>query len=309
MRYSISMYRGGFQVDSEDCDHQSAKKLGLVCPFCKEAVFFRSGSKYFKDGKQIEVKSSFVHYSIDGDDLAGVECENRSKRQEGVEYLERLQIESKNQRLKFYNDHLWEIFTSDFDAEKNIQTINKAIPQKYRNLFVLKTRKILHDKKEYFKDAIRQHYDLSEESKWLAASKDFRKINLEGVDVQIEKAISLEVFDYLLSKTGQAVLSRLIIFLLSKVGIALYDQVIRAHAKTIEITAEESPYFLAKFIEKFKPLPSFGFVNFPPEFKYTLWQRPAIDIIGLILVCNFSVKGNHWIGSINAAIFEIENRY
>ena len=116
MKYAIAMYRAGFQVAADDCDHESAKKLGLICPFCKEAVFLRKGSYHERSGRQVSVPSSFAHYH--SDDPTAQQCELRAKRQEGQEYLQRLEIESRNQRLKLFNNHLWEMFASQIGIGK-----------------------------------------------------------------------------------------------------------------------------------------------------------------------------------------------
>ena len=110
------MYRAGFQVSALDCDYESAKNLGLICPFCKEAVFWRKGSDYERTGQKISTSANFAHYN--SDDPMAQQCELRAKRREGREYLERLEIESKNQRLKLFNEHLWTMFASQIGISK-----------------------------------------------------------------------------------------------------------------------------------------------------------------------------------------------
>lgn len=239
MRYSISMYRGGFQVDVETCDHTSAKNLGLICPFCKEAVFYRSGSKYVKDSKEISVKPSFVHYAIEGDELtAGVECENRAKRQDGIDYLKRLEIESKNQRLKLYNDHLWEIVNliggRVEDANKRLKQINKTIPQKYRNLFVLESRKLLVTNKDIFREHLHDYYLRTVEDFLVLDDERFDRLKrryseghspkIGDVDnPKITGAIHVEIFDFLLSKSGQVCLSKMLLLRTKGIILSLFD--------------------------------------------------------------------------------------
>ncbi len=105
------MYRAGLQVGADNCDYDSAKRLGIICPFCKEAVFLRRGNYHERSGRPVIVPNSFAHYG--SDDLVAKQCELRAKRQEGIEYLDRLRAESKRQRLKLYNDHLWEMIAAD----------------------------------------------------------------------------------------------------------------------------------------------------------------------------------------------------
>jgi hypothetical protein len=113
MKYAIAMYRAGFMIDAEKCDHESARKFGLICPFCKEAVFLRSGTTFLRNEKEILIPKSFVHYADKGSSTDSEECELRSKRKDGIQYLEKLRIESKGQRLELYNKHLWAIIASD----------------------------------------------------------------------------------------------------------------------------------------------------------------------------------------------------
>lgn len=115
MKYAVSIYRGGLVVDATVCDYESSKKLGLKCPFCSEAVFLRQGSSYKRGDKPIEVSAAFCHYAIG--DNAGTECELRSLRKDGQEYLQELEIQSRNQRLEIYNKYLWDIFFEDMKIE------------------------------------------------------------------------------------------------------------------------------------------------------------------------------------------------
>jgi hypothetical protein len=119
MKYAIAMYRAGFMIDAEECDHESARKFGLICPFCKEAVFLRSGTSFLRNQKEISVPKAFVHYADKGSATDSEECELRSKRKDGIEYLEKLRIESKGQRLELYNKHLWAIIASDRNIHRD----------------------------------------------------------------------------------------------------------------------------------------------------------------------------------------------
>lgn len=110
MRYAVAMYRAGFQVDANDCNYDSFKELGLLCPFCKEAVYWSRGSEYVREGQKLSARARFSHYG--SDDPTAQQCELRAKRKEGREYLKQLEIESKNQRLKLFNDYFWEMLQS-----------------------------------------------------------------------------------------------------------------------------------------------------------------------------------------------------
>ena len=116
MKYVIAMYRAGFQVAAEDCDYKSAKDLGLICPFCKEAVFLRKGSCYKRGESTVSTPVSFAHYP--NSELIAQDCELRAKRKEGEDYLRHLENESRNQRLKLFNEHLWTMFANQIGVSK-----------------------------------------------------------------------------------------------------------------------------------------------------------------------------------------------
>ena len=105
------MYFGGEIVLAKECDYESSKRLGLICPFCNSAVFLRSESiRHVKNKMQI-VSPYFAHYpsgSVDNWD-----CENRSHTKEGKEKIEQIKIQARNQRLKIYNAYLWNMFQTD----------------------------------------------------------------------------------------------------------------------------------------------------------------------------------------------------
>lgn len=78
--------------------HELTKEVGIVCPFCKEALLLKAGEKKVHH---------FAHYEKE----QGVECEARALRQEGKEYIRGLQVEQKGQLLKLFNLYLWDILT------------------------------------------------------------------------------------------------------------------------------------------------------------------------------------------------------
>jgi hypothetical protein len=119
MKDAKSMYRGGDIVEAGHCDFDSAKLLGLVCPFCNEAVYLRTGTSRMGKSKISLVNPSFCHYPGSAEDL---DCERRSIGGEGRREIERIKAEKRGQRLELYNKHLWDMIrtkynTLQFDAE------------------------------------------------------------------------------------------------------------------------------------------------------------------------------------------------
>lgn len=115
------MYLGGVLVRADEADHQTCKELGVICPLCSEAVFYRKGfvRKVNKDGEVREevVPPAFIHYKAQGD--LPQSCENRIRTSEGKKILASIEATARNQRLELYNKHLWEMLARDrnFDSE------------------------------------------------------------------------------------------------------------------------------------------------------------------------------------------------
>lgn len=118
------MYFGGEIISAKDCDYQTSRDLGLTCPFCNSAVFVRSESARKIKGKLKLFQPYFAHYpSGNADDW---DCEKRSHTKQGREQIERLQIQARDQRLKLYNDRLWEMFARDRNVSRQRLTKVKA---------------------------------------------------------------------------------------------------------------------------------------------------------------------------------------
>lgn len=103
-----SMYFAGNIVDASSIDsYEDYKRLGLVCPFCNEAVFFRKPVDfYYSEGINKQRQACFSHYR------GGHQCELRSCTSKGIAEIEKIKAEKKNQRLKLYNNYLWEIIST-----------------------------------------------------------------------------------------------------------------------------------------------------------------------------------------------------
>lgn len=109
MKDAKSMYRGGDIVEARHCDFDSSRLLGLVCPFCNEAVYLRAGTSRIGKNKMVLVNPAFCHYPGSAEDL---DCERRSISGEGREEIERIKAEKRGQRLELYNKHLWDMIAS-----------------------------------------------------------------------------------------------------------------------------------------------------------------------------------------------------
>ena len=135
MRYAFSIYWGGTVVDALDCDYESSRELGLHCPFCNEALFYRAGyHRIMPDQSCQQVAPSFAHYPN-----LGKECELRATRPEGQTYLQQLEIQSHNQRLGLYNKHFVDIIRQSIEISNehtHIKTLRKLLGKDFTKPFI-----------------------------------------------------------------------------------------------------------------------------------------------------------------------------
>jgi hypothetical protein len=129
MKSATSIYLGGEIVSASDCDFNSYKELGLLCPFCKEPVHLRSQhERMIKDEKHL-VQQAFIHYH--NPEINSYNCELRSQSSEGKEQIQKIQLAIRNQRLELYNRHLWEMLVdgTKFTKER-MREIDKLFGKK-----------------------------------------------------------------------------------------------------------------------------------------------------------------------------------
>lgn len=228
MRYAKSMYRGGEIIDASLCDYNSTRQLGLVCPFCSQAVFLRSGSAYERQGKQIIVPDAFAHYH--SDDPLSLECELRAKRKEGEDYLNQLRIEAKNQRLKLYNKRLWEIVKRSWPNNVLfLKTVNKQFDKKWIEWNAIRARQELAKDLDFYqvemeqisKQASRQNVDAIAQKIWSKERMMADSLKYNFVDQQLQLTIAFEVLEFLATKTGGYAFAN--IFRLGLISIALTE--------------------------------------------------------------------------------------
>jgi hypothetical protein len=165
MRYAKSMYLAGDIVDAIACDYESARKLGLVCPFCSQAVFLRVGNYHERKGKPVIVSDSFAHYH--SDDPLALDCELRSRRPEGKQYLANLRGESREQRLKLYNARLWELIKGDLVAtasffkpdKTSLGAIRKLYGQEWVEASAIAARRELERNLEFYLEEVSNRWE------------------------------------------------------------------------------------------------------------------------------------------------------
>lgn len=109
MDYASSIRYAGRWIDASDCNHTSAKTLGLICPECKELVFLVEGhTRTLKNDVKKEIKPRFNHYKKSSDDcdlrVNSVSKEHRDQ----INSIARGQLQDKVKRW------FWCIFSNYF---------------------------------------------------------------------------------------------------------------------------------------------------------------------------------------------------
>jgi len=228
------MYRGGFVVDAQDCDYDSARLLGLTCPFCKEAVYVRAGTSYVRPAKQVsrggnivdqeaklvESPQTFCHY-----EGKGQECEYRSTTTVGQQDIERLEIEARNQRLDLYNQHLWSMYAAIRPkADKFVSDGRKAFRDRYIEKKARSIQADLNEDLEPFMQSIEQlvKSDSSVKDSGLFSEAMLTDENLareadqkryfSAVDKGLHLLICKEIVAFLSTRTGRYALKKMVAY-------------------------------------------------------------------------------------------------
>src|SRR4028119_406439 len=118
MKLASSLYKGGELLDASEPDYECSKEFGMVCPFCKEAVFL--AREHTRNNSN--VRASWRHYWVS---TQSTFCEERALSVQGKEILKQLQPEARGQRLKLFNRRFWEIYR----YEKDVPPLDKATSQ------------------------------------------------------------------------------------------------------------------------------------------------------------------------------------
>jgi len=222
MKDAKSMYRGGDIVEACHCDFSSSRLLGLVCPFCNEAVYLRSGTTQKRNDKQVILNPCFSHYPGKSEEL---DCERRSISAEGRAIVERIKAEKRGQRLELYNKHLWDMLTtaenrrvprsSHLSHFANIHPKSSLMPR----LIQVVRQEIPILAKCFADECDRDRYESwleieawvegfpSKEREW---QKEVACNLIVKGDLQLHKAIVSEIFDFLTKRTSGFVLEKIV---------------------------------------------------------------------------------------------------
>lgn len=103
MKYASSIRFGGTLLTADECDYEDYKRLGLLCPECKDAVFLRAEGVRFVKGKEVKICAHFCHFKSSDPAIAS-QCEARVNSYTKQE-LQKRANQSRNQRLRLLQKH------------------------------------------------------------------------------------------------------------------------------------------------------------------------------------------------------------
>lgn len=215
MKYASSIRYGGQLVEASECDYEDYKRLGLLCPECKDPVLLRGEFTRLQHGKDVKVLAHFAHFPGKDPTLVA-QCEKRVSKYTPKE-LQRMAAQARGQRLKLLQRWFWTVFTSQPDY---IQRVEK---EEGIQIFVQRSFKDFEMKESYCQiicekhlSHLRQFSHLQKTVNFFFDSLDsFDRSNLSdevkeklkrisSVDRRMQKQMSFEVLSFLLSRSQQS---------------------------------------------------------------------------------------------------------
>jgi hypothetical protein len=120
-----SMYHGGELVSALDCDFESYRELGLLCPFCNEPVYLcgETVRQSSRTHKLSYIRPHFKHFP--GGDPLDFDCEKRAISAEGKRYLDAIRAERRGQRLELFNRYLWDMIRDGMDMDSSLDSFRR----------------------------------------------------------------------------------------------------------------------------------------------------------------------------------------
>jgi hypothetical protein len=146
MQLALSIRYGGQFVDAGECDYNSFRDLGLLCPICRKTVYLVAATRresHYRQGKdnkvsvvkEASVPAHFCHHP-DTNKESVEACENRASK---ITVTQRLAAESKarGQRQRAFMAHFWKIIQSSariIDFEDCCEAVKSCYIQGYTGL-------------------------------------------------------------------------------------------------------------------------------------------------------------------------------
>lgn len=227
MRYAAAMFYGGQLVDAADADYTDFKRLGLLCPECKEPVHLVAASRRYQGSQLTEIASHFKHFKTKDPALAR-QCELRVAQITPIE-IQRRASQARNQRLRLLQRRFWAILTNYYEQKLNFP-INRILDSDGQQQFIKEMGNLfaelflsenIEKSKELVKTMIQAgcnntHVMFSykpELGSGISASTEiqshFRKVVSGNFDQQMQMLIATEVLDFLSSKSSRPLIEKL----------------------------------------------------------------------------------------------------
>jgi hypothetical protein len=236
---ALSIRYGGLLVDAADCNYESFKNLGLLCPICKKSVFLVSASnrethtRKRKDGRTTQVRECTVpahfnhHHDVSESEV--LECELRSQT---LTQTHRIAIAAKarGQRIKTMQRHFWKICKTsvklqDIDGVPSCLELmwDKAsvrAPEAKKRLYQILVQELVDQFRsqgqlEHTKATITEGIE-----RWIKESHDetLTPLNMrpllnlwrQKIDQRMQVLIVSEALDYVCQKMQQPILAKLV---------------------------------------------------------------------------------------------------
>lgn len=226
MKTCLSTYMLGREVEATEIEaaiaegsftlERVAADLGLRCPLCDEAVKFRPGAeRNLATGKSTAVSPFFYHHRSVPETI---ECDRRILTVEGREKMKVIQRQYVQQRLKLYNEVLWQMAAADRNASKELLSRTK---REFGAKWCEDTARAV--RRTWGKQLSRLHGILEENSMELLTSTESLAIAPDGspsknpliweesqkqaayfglIDLKAHLVVCHEIIDFLAARTG-----------------------------------------------------------------------------------------------------------
>ena len=203
MRFAASIRYGGQLIEALDVDYEDYKRLGLICPECKSAVFLRNKSE--------RATAHFAHFKA-SDPALVKQCELRVSSY-SKEDLERKATQARNQRLKLLQRWFWEVY---FKYAFREGSIKRMVGETH----ILEQIKLEHPVDEYV-EYFRAHVNKNDVNHAIDNSilttkpEDLLSERVRGIrekiansEIELHKLICAEVIEFLKTKRNSPLLEK-----------------------------------------------------------------------------------------------------
>lgn len=237
MKYASSIRFGGQLIDAVDCDYQDYKRLGLLCPECKDPVFLRAEGTRQQNGKEVKIGAHFCHFAEKNPEQAKV-CEKRVGGYTQAD-IDKAVAKARGQRLKLLQRWFWSVLSENPQFKKGRQIGEELgwyeplgdTPSELDVLWKQTANESLEEDTEEIVSALKQDgakqsienivssmaewarrvIDGGEDLIWMQIQGKIHFLLISRLDIRQHQCICLEVVEFLLSRKQRHLLKDLIL--------------------------------------------------------------------------------------------------